>query len=163
MSQTLEVPEMLPAPFTPLMKRHFIFAIEGVDAFLVKTAARPELTTEEVTINWLNSTRYIAGKTTFGTLSVTLHDPIAPSGAQQVMEWARLCFDSVSGRGGYPDFYKRDIQIKMLDPVGTVVQLWDIKGAFCTTMGFGDLSYDSTADMAEISLTIRFDNMAMQY
>ena len=163
MAQSLDTPEMLPAPFTPLMKRQFIFTIEGIDAFLVKTAARPEVTTEEVTINWLGSTRYIAGKTTFGTLSVTLHDPIMPSGAQQVMEWSRLCFDSVSGRGGYPDFYKRDIQIKMIDPVGTVVQLWDIKGAFCTSMNFGDLSYDSTADMAEITLTIRFDNMAMQF
>jgi hypothetical protein len=163
MAQTLSVPEMLPAKFTPMMKRSFVFAIEGIDAFLIKTAARPEITTEEVTINWINSTRYVAGKTTFGTLAVTLHDPIAPSGAQQVMEWVRLCFESVSGRAGYPDFYKRDIQLKMLDPVGTVVQLWDIKGAFCTTAGFGDLSYDSTSDMAEISLTIRFDNCVMQY
>jgi hypothetical protein len=163
MAQTLSVTEMLPAKFTPLMKRSFVFAIEGIDAFLIKTAARPEITTEEITINWINSTRYVAGKTTFGTLAVTLHDPIAPSGAQQVMEWVRLCFESVSGRAGYPDFYKRDIQLKMLDPVGTVVQLWDIKGAFCTTAGFGDLSYDSTTDMAEISLTIRFDNCVMQY
>lgn len=163
MAQTLSVTEMLPAKFTPMMKRHFIFAIEGIDAFLIKGAARPEITTEEVTINWINSTRYVAGKTTFGTLAVTLHDPIAPSGAQQVMEWVRLCFESVSGRAGYPDFYKRDIQLKMLDPVGTVIQLWDIKGAFCTTAGFGDLSYDSTSDMAEISLTIRFDNCVMQY
>jgi hypothetical protein len=163
MALTLSVPEMIPAKFTPMMKRSFVFAIEGIDAFLIKTAARPEITTEEVTINWINSTRYVAGKTTFGTLAVTLHDPIAPSGAQQVMEWVRLCFESVSGRAGYPDFYKRDIQLKMLDPVGTVVQLWDIKGAFCTTAGFGDLSYDSTSDMAEISLTIRFDNCVMQY
>lgn len=163
MAQTLSVTEMLPAKFTPMMKRQFVFAIEGIDAFLVKTTARPEITTEEVPINWINSTRYVAGKTTFGTLAVTLHDPIAPSGAQQVMEWIRLCFESVSGRAGYPDFYKRDIQLKMLDPVGTVIQLWDIKGAFCTTAGFGDLSYDSTADMAEISLTIRFDNCVMQY
>ena len=163
MAQTLSVTEMLPAKFTPMMKRQFVFAIEGIDAFLVKTAARPEITTEEVTINWINSTRYVAGKTTFGTLAVTLHDPIAPSGAQQVMEWIRLCFESVSGRAGYPDFYKRDIQLKMLDPVGTVIQLWDIKGAFCTTAGFGDLSYDSTSDMAEISLTLRFDNCVMQY
>ena len=163
MAQTLSVTEMLPAKFTPMMKRSFVFAIEGIDAFLIKTAARPEITTEEITINWINSTRYVAGKTTFGTLAVTLHDPIAPSGAQQVMEWIRLCFESVSGRAGYPDFYKRDIQLKMLDPVGTVIQLWDIKGAFCTTAGFGDLSYDSTSDIAEISLTIRFDNCVMQY
>ena len=130
MAETLSVNDMLPTKFEPLAKRRFVFAIEGVDAFLIKSAQRPNITTEDVPINWINSTRYVAGKTTFGEFSVTLHDPIAPSASQQVMEWIRLCFESVSGRSGYADFYKRDIQIKLLDPVGTVVQLWDVKGAF---------------------------------
>ena len=90
----------------------------------------------------------------FETLSVTLHDPIAPSGAQQVMEWIRTHFESVSGRAGYADFYKRDIQLKMLDPVGTVVELWDVRGAFLTAADFGSLDY-SASDPSEISLTIR--------
>jgi len=163
MAETLSVTDMLPTKFEPLAKRRFLLAIEGIDSFIVKAAARPTYTTEEVTVNWINHTRYLAGKTTFGTISVTLHDPIAPAGAQQVMEWIRLCFESVSGRGGYADFYKRDIQLKMLDPVGTVVQLWDIKGAFITEANFNDVSYDSTADLAEISLTIRFDNAVLQF
>lgn len=163
MAETLSVTDMLPSRFEPLAKRRFILAIEGIDSFIVKTAARPSYTTEEVTVNWINHTRYLAGKTTFGTMSITLHDPIAPAGAQQVMEWIRLTFESVSGRGGYADFYKRDVQLKMLDPVGTVVQLWDIKGAFITEANFNDVSYDSTADLAEISLTIRFDNAILQY
>jgi hypothetical protein len=50
----------------------------------------------------------------------------------------------------------------MLDPVGTVVQLWDIKGAFVTEANFGDLSYEGS-DSAEISMTIRFDNMVQQF
>lgn len=162
MATTLDVTEMLPTKFEPHAKRRFVLAIEGIDSFLVKTAGRPTMATEEVAIPWINSTRYVAGKTTFEALSVTLHDPIAPSGAQQVMEWVRLCFESVSGRSGYSDFYKRDIQIKMLDPVGTIVQLWDIKGAFITSAGFGDLSHDGS-DLAEISLTIRFDNCVLQF
>lgn len=162
MAQTLSVQEMLPAKFTPMMKRHFVFAIEGIDAFLIKTASRPEITTEEVAISWINSTRYVAGKTTFGQMSVTLHDPIAPSGAQQVMEWVRLHFESVSGRAGYPDFYKRDIQLKMLDPVGTVIQLWDIKGAFLLSANFNEITYDGS-DMVEIALSIRYDNAVMQF
>jgi hypothetical protein len=145
-----------------MMKRHFVFAIEGIDAFLIKTASRPEITTEEQTINWINSTRYVAGKTTFGAMSVTLHDPIAPSGAQQVMEWVRLHFESVSGRAGYPDFYKRDIQLKMLDPVGTVIQLWDIKGAFLLSANFNEITYEGS-DMVEIALSIRYDNAVMQF
>jgi hypothetical protein len=162
MATTLDVSEMLPTKFQTIAKRQFLLAIEGVDAFLVKTAARPTITTEEVPINWINSTRYIAGKTTFGTMQVTLHDAIAPSGAQQVMEWVRLCFESVTGRSGYADFYKRDIQLKMLDPLGTVIQLWDIKGAWVQEANFNDVTYEGS-DQTEISLTIRFDNAVLQF
>lgn len=162
MAETLSVSDMLPTKFEPLAKRRFVFAIEGIDSFLIKSAKRPQFTTEEVPISWINSTRYVAGKTTFGELAVTLHDPIAPSASQQVMEWIRLCFESVSGRAGYADFYKRDIQIKMLDPVGTVVQLWDIKGAFLKSADYGDLAYEGS-DITEIALSIRYDNCVIQY
>ena len=162
MAETLSVTEMIPNKFEPKRKNRWVFAIEGIDAFLMKTAARPSYSTNETTLSWINSTRYLAGKTTFGDLSVTLYDPIAPSGAQQVMEWIRTHFESVSGRSGYADFYKRDCQIKMLDPVGTVVELWDVKGAFLTNANFNDLGYDDDAAQ-EISLTIRFDNCVLQY
>ena len=39
-------------------------------------------------------------------------------------------------------------ELKMLDPVGTVVELWDIKGAFLQSANFGDLSYDGNFDDA---------------
>ena len=68
----------------------------------------------------------------------------------------------MSGRAGYADFYKRDCQLKLVDPVGTVIELWDIKGAFLTNAGFGDVSYEDGAPM-EISLTLRFDNCVLQY
>jgi len=162
MAETLSVTEMIPNKFEPKRKNRWVFSIEGIDAFLIKTAARPSYSTAEKQIPYINSTRYIAGKTTFGTMSVSLHDPIAPSGAQQVIEWVRTHFESVSGRAGYADFYKRDCQLKMLDPVGTVVELWDIKGAFITEANFNDLSYESD-DVQEISLTLRFDNCVLQY
>ena len=162
MAATLSVTEMIPNKFEPKRKNRWVFAIEGIDAFLMKTANRPSYSTNETTIPFINSTRYLAGKTTFDTMSVTLHDPIAPSGAQQVMEWVRTHFESVSGRAGYADFYKRDCQLKLLDPVGTVVELWDIKGAFLTQAGFGDLSYDGD-EPQEISLTLRYDNCVLQY
>ena len=162
MAETLPVTDMLPNKFEPKRKFRWVFAIEGIDAFLMKTASRPTITTEEMEIPFMNSTRYVAGKSKFETLSVTLHDPIAPSGAQQVMEWIRTHFESVSGRAGYADFYKRDCQLKLLDPVGTVVELWDIKGAFLTNATFGDLDYGAS-DPTEISLTVRFDNCVLQY
>ncbi len=158
----IDVSEILPTKWEPLAKRRFLFKIEGVDMFFIKSAARPTMNTEEVAIPWINSTRYVAGKTTFGTLSVTLHDAVAPSASQQMMEWKRLVTEPISGRSGYADFYKRDIQIDMLDPVGNVVQRWDIKGAFPTEVGWGDLAYEGS-DIAEITATLRFDSMALQF
>ena len=162
MAETLSVTEMIPNKFEPKRKNRWVFAIEGIDAFILKTASRPSFSIGEQEINFINAKRYVAGKMTFDQMNVTLHDPIAPSGAQQVMEWIRTHFESVSGRAGYADFYKRDCQLKMLDPVGTVVELWDIKGAFLTNVSYNDLSYDDDAPQ-EISMTLRFDNCVLQY
>ena len=162
MAETLSVAEMIPNKFEPKRKFRWIFAIEGIDAFLMKSASRPNFTIGEQEIQFINSRRYLAGKLSFDTISVTIYDPIAPSGAQQVMEWIRTHTESVSGRAGYADFYKRDCQIKMLDPVGTVVELWDLKGCWLTSAQYGDLDY-TAEDPTEVALTIRFDNCVLQY
>jgi len=162
MAETLDVSSMLPSKFEPKRGNRWVLMIEGVDAFICKTASRPKMKIEPIMIPFVNSKRYLAGKFEFEEMSLSLHDPIAPSGAQQVMEWIRLTFESVSGRAGYADFYKRDIQLKMLDPVGTVVELWDVKGAFITSSDFGELTYEDEKAI-EIKLNIRFDNAVLQY
>jgi hypothetical protein len=162
MADTLSVTDMLPNRFEPKRKFRWVLAIEGIDAFLVKSAARPTVEITQQEIHWINTVRYVAGKAKFSTMSVTLYDPIAPSAAQQVMEWIRTHYESVSGRAGYADFYKRDIQLKMLDPVGTVVELWDIKGAQITNVTYGELDY-SQEEPSEIALTLQMDNCVLQY
>jgi len=162
MAETLSVTDMLPNRFEPKRKFRWVLAIEGIDAFLVKSTARPTVEIGQQEIHWINTVRYIAGKAKFSTMNVVLYDPIAPSGAQQVMEWIRTHYESVSGRAGYADFYKRDIQLKMLDPIGTVVELWDIKGAQITNATFNDLDYNAE-EATEIALTLQMDNCVLQY
>jgi hypothetical protein len=162
MAETLSVTDMLPNKFEPKRQHRWVFALEGIDSYLVSKATRPTFTGGELTIPWINSTRYLAKKFTFGTIGITLHDPIAPSGAQQVMEWLRTHQEMVSGRAGYADFYKRDCQLKMLDPVGTVVELWDFKGAFITTANYNSVDYGSD-EVMKIDLTLRFDNCVLQF
>jgi len=163
MAETLSVTEMIPNKFEPKRRNRFVFSIEGIDAFLIAKAKRPDFQISEKKIDFMNSYRYVAGKGTWGEINVELHDPIAPSGAQQVMEWIRTHYESVSGRAGYADFYKRDCQLKLLDPVGTVVELWDIKGAQIKNASFGDVDYSSDSDPVMISLSLIFDNCVMQY
>jgi len=163
MAETLSVTDMLPNKFEPKRQNRWVLQIEGIDAFLIKSTARPTMKINEVMIPFINSKRYVSGGFNFETISVKLHDPIAPSGAQQVMEWIRTHYESVSARAGYADFYKRDIQLKLLDPVGTVIELWDIKGAFITQANYGTLDYKSDSEVSEIDLTLRYDNAVLQF
>jgi len=163
MAETLSVSEMLPNKFEPKRQFRWVFAIEGIDSFLMKTSARPQMNFQELAIPFINSYRYLSGRMQFQTMQITLYDPIAPSGAQQVMEWLRTHYESVSGRAGYADFYKRDIQLKMLDPIGTVVELWDIKGAMITTVNFQTLTYENESAPVTVDLTLRYDNCVLQY
>lgn len=162
MAETLDVASMLPRKFEPKHNNRWIFAIEGIDAYLIKSAKRPDITISSIEIPYMNAQRFVAGRATFGDMSITLYDPIAPSGAQQVMEWVRTHYEHVSGRSGYADFYKRDAQLKLLDPIGTVIELWDLKGCFLTSVGMGELQYGDPG-ILEINLGIKFDNCVLQY
>ena len=162
MAETLSVTDMLPNKFEPKRNYRWVLAIEGIDAFLVSDAQRPSINIGSKKIDFINSYRNISGKLEFQDITVKLHDPIAPSGAQQVMEWIRTHYESVSGRAGYADFYKRDLQLKMLDPVGTVVELWDMKGAIITSANFGTLTYGGD-DIMMIDLGLKIDNCVLQF
>ena len=78
------------------------------------------------------------------------------------MEWVRLSHESVTGRDGYSDFYKKDIRFNALGPVGDVVEEWILKGAYCQNANFGDLAFDSN-DPTEITLTLRYDYAILQF
>ena len=163
MADILNADEIFFTPFEPKTKNRFVMYIEGIPSYFVKTMARPSITFEEIALNHINTTRYIKGRGTWETMEVTLYDPIVPSGAQAVMEWVRLHKESVTGRDGYSDFYKKEIKFNLLGPVGDKVEEWVLKGAFLTAANFNDLSMDDGAAVADISLTIRYDYAILSF
>ena len=162
MAELLDPNDIFFTPFEPKTKNRFVMYIGDIPAYLVKTMNRPSITFEEVEINHINVKRYVKGKGAWNTLEVTLYDPIVPSGAQAVMEWVRLHHESVTGRDGYSDFYKKDITFNVLGPVGDKVEEWTLKGAFIESADFSDLNY-AEANPAEVSLTLRYDYAILQF
>ncbi len=149
-------------PFEPKLKNRFIMQIDGIPAFLVKTMARPSVSFEAVTLDHINVKRYVKGKATWAPINITLYDPIVPSGAQSVMEWVRLHHESVTGRDGYSDFYKKDITFNVLGPVGDKVEEWTLKGAFITEANFNELDFASN-EPVDIALTLQYDYAILQF
>ena len=162
MAELLEPQDIMFTPFEPKLKNRFIMQIDGINAYLIKAMNRPSIESDEVILEHMNTTRYVKGKTRWQPLDITLYDPIVPSAAQQVIEWVRLSHESVTGRDGYSDFYKKNITFNLLGPVGDIVEEWKLKGAWLQDVTFGDLD-NSSSDPVEIQLTIRYDYAILQF
>ena len=162
MAELLEPQDIMFTPFEPKLKNRFIMQIDGINAYLIKSMNRPSIESDEVILEHMNVTRYVKGKSRWQPLEITLYDPVVPSAAQQVIEWIRLHHESVTGRDGYSDMYKKDITFNVLGPVGDKVEEWTLKGAFITDANFNELDY-SSSDVVDISLTLRYDYAILQF
>ena len=162
MATLVDATDIMFTPFEPKLKHRYLLQIDGVPAYLIKTAARPAIEFEEVELNHMNVKRYVKGKATWQAIAMTLYDPVVPSAAQSVMEWIRLSHESVTGRDGYSDFYKKDVSVQILGPVGDVVEEWTLKGSWIQSANFNDLDF-SVSDPVDIELTIRYDYAILQF
>ena len=162
MAELLEPQDIMFTPFEPKVKNRFIMQIGGINAYLIKTANRPSIQFDEVMLEHMNVTRYVKGKGKWQPIEITLYDPVVPSAAQQVMEWVRLSHESVTGRDGYSDFYKKDVSFQVLGPVGDVVEEWELKGTFIEQAQFGDMSF-AESDPVEITLTLKYDYAVLKF
>lgn len=149
--------EIMFTAFEPKVQNRFILYVDGIPAYLIKKASAPGFEANEIILDHINVYRKVKGKIRWNDMNLELYDPIAPSGTQAVMEWARLAHESVTGRDGYSDFYKKDLRLNILGPVGDVVGEWIIKGAFVKTANFGEFDWSSGEAAANISMTIAMD------
>jgi hypothetical protein len=149
--------------FEPKVKNRFIMYVDGIPSYVIKKIGAVSVEMGEIILNHINVYRKIKGRAKWADLEMTLHDPITPSGAQAVMEWVRLHHESVTGRDGYSDFYKKDITINVLGPVGDIVSEWIIKGAFIKSTTFGDYSWDEDASAREIGVTLGMDYCILNF
>ena len=159
----LDFNEMFFTPFEPKQSnRFYISTLEGVPGYLVKGVSAISLSQTAVALNHINIQRYVKGKTIWQPITFTLYEAITPSGGQAVMEWVRLGHESVTGRDGYSDFYKKDIVFNTLGPVGDKVEEWTLKGAFISAATFGDMDW-ATEDPVNIELTLKYDYAILQF
>ena len=159
----LDPNEIFFTAFEPKQKNRFIAFVDGFPAYIMKGVGAVTVSQGTVPLNHINVQRFVKGKTTWGTIQFTLFDPITPSGAQAVMEWVRLHHESVTGRDGYSDFYKKDLTMNVLGPVGDIVSEWVIKGALITEANFGDFNWDTENAAQEIQLTVQPDYCVLNF
>ncbi len=159
----LDPNEIMFTAFEPKVQNRFILYVDGIPAYLIKKASAPGFEAGEIILDHINVYRKVKGKVRWNDMTLELYDPVVPSGAQAVMEWARLAHESVTGRDGYSDFYKKDLTIDVLGPVGDIVSEWIIKGAFIKGGNFGEYNWDTENAAINLQLTLGMDYCVLNF
>ena len=159
----LDPNEIFFTAFEPKQANRFILYMDGIPSFVIKGVSAVTLAQGVVTLEHINVQRKVKGKSTWSNITMTLFDPITPSGAQAVMEWVRLHHESVTGRDGYSDFYKKDLTINVLGPVGDVVSEWVLKGSFIVNSNFGEYNWDTADTAINLSVELSIDYAVLNF
>ena len=162
MADLISTDEMFYVSATPVHKGRFILYVEGIPAFTIKATGMPSSTTQQLEIWHINLRKQVAGKTVWNNISFTIQDYITPSGAQAAIEWLRMAHESITGRDGYPNMYKKDLTLLVLGPTGDKIREWTIKGAFPVNINWGDFDW-ATDDLNTIEVEMAIDYAVLNY
>ena len=124
---------------------------------------RPDVSFDEMDIHIYNSKVRLAGKHSWGDVTVNLRDDAGGNVAKLVGEQLQKQFDfmeQASAAAGID--YKFITRCEILDggngaSAPTVLETWELYGCYLQAADYGDLAYSESAP-ATIALTIRFDN-----
>lgn len=125
--------------------------------------SRPQVTFPEITIPIYNSTVYLAGKPTWGSVTCNIRDDATGEVAKLIGEQVQKQFDfqeQASAASGSDYKFKTVCQI--LDgargvATPNILEAWELYGCYLADVNYGSLNYGEN-NALQIALTIRFDN-----
>jgi hypothetical protein len=117
--------------YEPKRKFRWVLEVDGVDSFTLKKAQRPNL---------------IHGEAPAGSLCLELYDPIEPSASKKIWRWWRERKSP------------KEISIRLLDPVGVVIEKWAFYNVTLEQADLGSLDY-SLPDPCDITLYLKYEDV----
>ena len=125
--------------------------------------ARPEVSFDDITIDVYNSKVRLAGKHSWGDITVNLRDDASGNVTKLIGEQLQKQFDFMEQSSAASGIdYKFTMRYEVLDGGNganepQVLETWEVYGCFLQAVNYGDMNYGESAPMT-IALTIRFDN-----
>ena len=129
----------------------------------VVDVTRPKVTFDEIVIDVYNSKVKLAGKHSWGDMTLTLRDDVTGAVSKLVGEQLQKQFDFYEQAAAASGIdYKFTTVIEMLDggngaSDANVLETWEVDGCFVSDADYQGLDY-KTSEPVQIALTIKFDN-----
>ena len=145
----------------PILKQDawsILFPVEmGISERFQVSASRPNVTNEVKEIKYKGSTTKYRATTKVENMDIKFRDVIGPAVMQKLWQWQREHYDFITGCGGYPSQYKKNLILLMENDCGEPVQKWILYGCFIAKLDGGTLDMKSDGDPVEVSLSIAYD------
>ena len=133
-----------------------------VPPYFVKSTARPNVSIEEIEINFLNTKTWIPGKGTPEAVTVNYYD-VATDDNIDLLSWLATLYDFTDPTCLHQNSRRSDYAgaafLTVLDGCGNPVEVWGMNDAFPTNFNFGDVAYEDSAVM-EIEVTLRYSQLS---
>jgi hypothetical protein len=155
----------------PKLKYRFRVVFEGLGISTPRTEltkqvisfARPEVSFEEIMVPIYNSTLKLAGKHSWGDISVEMRDDAGGNVQKRVGEQLQKQMDfmeQASAAAGID--YKFTTRCEILDggngnSTPVVLETWELYGCYLKGVNYNDLNY-GTSEAVTITMTMSFDN-----
>ena len=142
------------------------FAVDADTVELTKQVvdfARPAVSFGDIDIHVYNSIVKLAGKPTWGDISITLRDDAIGNVSRLVGQQLQKQFDFMEQSSASSGIdYKFTTYCDMLDGgnganAATVLESWEIYGCYLKEANYNQVKYDSSEPVT-ITLSMRFDN-----
>lgn len=133
----------------------------GFDGFelLAASVTPPTRSYETIPVNYANKTINVAGRVSFGNMTIVVRDVIKKDTELQLTAWAESILSVKKGTRGKIEDYKVNVEIIPLSPNGEGGRPSIARGCFPVDINWGDLSYDNTG-IRTVSITLACDDYA---
>lgn len=135
----------------------------GISERFQVEAARPKVTNTVKELKYKNSYTKYKGPTKFENITIKYRDVVGPAVMQKFWQWQREHYDPVTGCGGYPAQYKKNLTLVMEDDCGNAVQKWIIYGAFLASLDGGALNQEDEGNPATVTMEIAYDSCSQEF
>lgn len=127
-------------------------------SFMCKSAQLPASTIETIEVPFRGRQLKIAGDRTFEPWSITIINDTDFAVRNAFERWMNGVNGHEENTGlTNPTDYKADMIIEQLDKTGVAVKRYDFKGAFPSSVGAIDVSYDTENEIEEFEVEIQYD------
>lgn len=147
--------------FEPQRQNNWLLSVGGLagDRSIqlgLEASSLPSVAVEEVELNFLNIRRYVAGKAVYDTIPLVLKDMVDAGVASALKTWSEQVFNPFTHKIGLARDYKKQADLILFAPDGTLTRTWSLIGAFPLSVNYGTLDM-SSSDKVLIEGVIRYD------